>query len=118
MYKFIDPTIVETRVEEWGGKDMVIDIVGMLEESFNSGIEEIKQAVAERDFKKIKEMVHPLKSNFYYFFDRNSEFGAKIQEFENKGKNQDPSMLDEYCKIFETNGKLTLEELKEFTSHF
>ncbi len=117
MYKFIDPAMVKSRVDEWGGKDMVIDIVGMLDESFHENLGKINQAVSTLDFKQIKELVHPLKSNFYYFFDRNTEFGVIIQDFENKGKNEDPSNLDEYYNIFEKNGKLTLEELKEFVSN-
>lgn len=118
MYKFIDPGLINTRAEEWGGMEMVGEIVNMLDESFHSNIPEIEQAVAQRNYQKIKEMVHPLKSNFYYFFDRDTDFGKKIQEFENKGKNQDSTQIEEYLQLFVTNGKITLKELKEFTSQF
>lgn len=118
MYKFIDPELIKTRAEEWGGMEMVGEIVSMLDESFHSNLPEIEEAVAKRDLNKIKDLVHPLKSNFYYFFDRYTDFGKKIQEFEDKGKNQDPTMLEEYLQIFSTNGKITLAELKEYTSQF
>ncbi len=118
MYKLINPVLINHRAEEWGGKEMVIDIIKMLKIEYDEKIVLIENAIKTRDFKGIKELVHPIKSNFYFFVDRESEFGAKIQELENKGKFVDETNLDQLFSYFKTSSQITLDELDEFIKDF
>nr|NQU89892.1 hypothetical protein [Bacteroidota bacterium] len=118
MYQLINTDMIGTRVEEWGGEEMVSQIIQMLEDGYNSSIGKIETAVNSRDFKSIKELVHPIKSNFYYFIDKTSPFGLKIQKLEDKGRDEDESELDEFLEYFRLHAEQTLSELKEFTKDF
>ncbi len=116
MYELINLDLIKTRIEEWGGEEMVIEIMNMLIDEYYNSIPLIESAVKNVELNKIKELVHPIKSNFYYFVDRDGEFGKKIQEFENKGKFEDPTNLDYYLNYFKTNAEKTLEELQDYMS--
>jgi len=118
MYKLINPNLINSRVDEWGSKEMVIEIITMLKGEYNDKIVSIEKAVTSRDFKGIKELVHSIKSNLYFFLDRTSEFGVKIQELENKGRDSDSSNMDQLFEYFKTNCETTLNELDQFVAVF
>ena len=120
MYKLISPALIDHRAEEWG-KEMVIDIIGMLKEEYKEIIALLEKAIKNNDFLGefgIKEKVHYIKSNLYFFVERESDFGIKIQEFENKGKNSDGTNLEETFEYFKSKCLQTFEELDDYIKNF
>jgi len=113
MYELINPDLIQHRADEWGGNEMVVEIINMLIGEYDDRIVLIEKAVKSRDFKGIKEEVHSIKSNLYFFVEKESGFGTKIQQLENKGRDADANDLDQLFDYFKANSELTMKELSQ-----
>ncbi len=117
MYKIIDPVLINQRIEEWEA-ELFIDIFNLFKESYYEKMEQIAEVVRKRDFKGIKEKVHPMKSNFKYFCNNTCEFIEKTQELENKGDRKESEGLDQLHDYFAKNADLAFNELEQFVKEF
>jgi len=118
MYRFIDPEMVNSRIEEWGGQEMLLEIISMLDNDFNLKTKSLLPAAVNLDFTTVEEIVHPLKSNLLLFVNESSEYGKLIKDLLAKSRNHESFRIKEDCEVFVTSGLKTLEELAEFTSEF
>lgn len=117
MYKFIDPDIVISRIEEWGSKEMLIEIIEMLDSDFNLKTQNLLPAARVLDYKTVEEIVHPLKSNLLLFVNENSEYGKLIKSLLGKSRERNSFRIAEETEIFINDGFSTLQELKKFISN-
>jgi hypothetical protein len=117
MYKLIDPDLIRQRIEEWE-LELFIEIFNIFKESYHKNMEEIAEVVRIRDFKGIKDKVHPLKTNFKYFCDEYSEFIKNTQELENKGDRKESAGLDQLHDYFARHADLAYNELEQFVKEF
>jgi hypothetical protein len=131
MYKLISPSLIKDLFKEIGGDEMVVEVFGMLKDEYNNRIVLIEEAIKNNDFIRIKESVHPLKSNLNYFVEKKSEFGLMIQDFEDKGAKgkeiQDPEMkrlyasemkFDQLFQHFKMKCHETFAEIEDYTKSF
>lgn len=117
MYKFIDPETVKERVEEWG-EEVLIEIVGILEEEFNSRIDKFRITPGHNDLRYLYEIESPIRKNFCYFINMESVVAKKSFEIKHKVLNNDSTHLQEDLDLIIEYYRLTLEELKEYITHF
>jgi len=115
MYKLINPDYINRQFIEQLGRETYVEIIcDGFKETYKETLAEIEVAVKNRNFKGIKEKVHSIKSNLLFFFDRTSEFGIKIQELEDKGRNEDEKDIEMLFENFKLNCEKTIEELDRF----
>lgn len=117
MYKLIDTVLINQRIEEWEF-EFFIEIFNMVKESYHKNMKEIAEVVINRDFKGIKEKVHPMKTIFKYFCDENSEFIVKTQELEDKGDRKESAGLEQLHDYFARHADLAYNELEQFVKEF
>jgi phage FluMu gp28-like protein len=112
MYYFIYPDLVNQRIEEWGGLELIVELCQMFEESFKSTKDNLQEAIFDKDFNEIRTTVHAFKSTCSSFVDRDSDYYKFLVDFERKGMVKESANLEEYLKRFFEDSEKMFAELK------
>jgi len=96
---------------QWYGKDVEIELIGILKEEYDDRMGKIARNVADRDFEQLKFNAHSLKGSIanYHAF----EPVELVRELESKAKENDADGIDDLLIRLQVSTKCLLDELLE-----
>jgi len=96
---------------QWYGKDVEIELIGILKEEYDDRMGKITQNVASRDFEQLKFNIHSLKGSISNY--HAPEPIELARELEQKAKDNNPDGMDELFIRLQASTKCLLDELLE-----
>lgn len=115
MYNFIRTDNPPLQDLKEVGKDLVIEIIEMLPEQFEQGINEMRNALPEKNYDVIERGAHSIKSNLKIFMDEHSPAVEFSFDFEKRAHKLKMEMKEKGFVENPVDFTADLEKLIEIT---